>query len=86
MTDSMAGLGQMQDVRVASMKVRTAEERRRFSDMWPSYMNRGGRSTVDWDRMAVDWNADVEKMVAGGNAIKPIFRKTVGHLQQHWRR
>ena len=36
-TGSMAARGQMQDVRVASMKVRTAEERRKFSDMWSPY-------------------------------------------------
>ena len=40
---------------------------------------------MEWDRMAVDWNAGMEKLVAGGDAIKPIFRKTVGHLQQNWR-
>ena len=38
LTESMAARGQMQDVRVTSMKVRTAEERRKFSDMWPPYM------------------------------------------------
>ena len=38
LTESMAGRGQMQDVRVTSMEVRTAEERRTFSDMWPRYM------------------------------------------------
>ena len=35
LTELMAARGQMQDVRVASMKVRDAEERRKFSDMWP---------------------------------------------------
>ena len=38
LTESMTARGQTQDVRVASMKVRTAEERRKFSDMWPPYM------------------------------------------------
>ena len=36
--ESMAARGQMQDVRVASMKAQTAEERRKISDMWPPYM------------------------------------------------
>ena len=35
LTELMAARGQMQDVRVASMKVRAAEERRKLSDMWP---------------------------------------------------
>ena len=38
LTESMAARGQMQDVRIASMKVRAAEERRQFSDIWPLYM------------------------------------------------
>ena len=38
LTESMAARGQMRDVRVTSMKVWTAEERRKFSDMWPPYM------------------------------------------------
>ena len=38
LTESMAGHGQMQVVRVASMKVRAAEEWRKFLDMWPPYM------------------------------------------------
>ena len=38
LTESMAARGQTQDVRVASMKVRTAEERRKFSDMCSPYM------------------------------------------------
>jgi len=36
--ESMSGRGQMKDVCVASMKVRTAEERWKFSDTWPPYM------------------------------------------------
>ena len=40
---------------------------------------------MDWDRMAVDWNASVEKMVGGRDAIKPIFRKMVSHVQQDWK-
>ena len=38
LTESMAARGQMQDVRGTSMKVQAAEERRKFSDMWPPYM------------------------------------------------
>ena len=36
--ESMTARGQMQGVRVASIKVRTAEKQRKLLDMWQPYM------------------------------------------------
>ena len=38
LTESMTARGQTQDVRVASMKVQTAEEQLKLLDMWPLHM------------------------------------------------
>ena len=46
LTASIADLGQMYGVRIASMRVRASEERREFSDLWLSYMNWSGRLAV----------------------------------------
>ena len=82
MTVSAADLADMEGVRVASMKVSTAEERAKFSEMWATYATTSSRR----DKMAVDWNADVDNMIkAGKDAIRPIFRKTAGHLEQYWK-
>ena len=82
MAVSAADLSDMEGVRVASMKVRTAEEREKISEMWVTYANTVGR----WDKMAVEWNRDVDDMIkAGKDAIRPISRKTAGHLEQYWK-
>ena len=79
----------MEGVRVASMKVRTEEERIKFSQTWPTFATASATHTTAsarWDKMAIDWNADVDAIVKAGNdAIKPIFRKTASHLEQYWK-
>ena len=62
MTVSAADLNDMESVRVASMKVRTAEERAKFSEMWATYTNTVGR----WDNMAVAWKCEVYAILKGG--------------------
>lgn len=86
LTASIADLGQMYGVRIASMRVWPLKSEVKFSDMWLFYMSWSGRSAVGWDRMAVQGNADVDEMVTTGEAVGPIFRKTTGHLEQHWSR
>ena len=74
---------------MASMKVRTDEERIKFLQMWPTFATAiATHTTVSarWDKIAIDWNADVDAMVkAGMDAIKPILRKTARHLEQYWK-
>ena len=47
-TGSVAGLGEMQGVQVASMPVTTEAERQTFRGMWPGYTGGGRRSGTRW--------------------------------------
>lgn len=83
LTPSAGTLAQMQGVQVPAMPVKTPAERSQFNAMWLTFAREDGG--LDFDGFALAWNKPVASMEEGTIAVKPIFRKSAGHLKAYWK-
>ncbi|CAN0473067.1 unnamed protein product [Scytosiphon promiscuus] len=65
------------------MPVKTPAERSQFNAMWLTFAREDGG--LDFDGFALAWNKPVASMEEGTIAVKPIFRKSAGHLKAYWK-
>lgn len=83
LTPSAGTLAHMQGVQVPAMPLKTPAERTQFNAMWLKFAREDGG--LDFDGFALAWNKPVASMEEGSIPVKPIFRKSAGHLEAYWK-
>ena len=81
---SSAGtLAHMQEVQVPSIPLKTPAERIEFHAIGSNFARED--SGLDFDHFALAWNRPVASIEQGSTSVKPVFRKSAGHVKAYWK-